>query len=57
MAHFMLFGMGPETQFINPVDNLTQVVTTLNPILQLTENLTNLVLNSISTFSFSLEFL
>ena len=49
MAHFVLFCMGTETQFVNTVNYFTQIVTALYAVFQFAENLANLVFNGAGT--------
>ena len=43
MRHLMLFSMGAEAEFINPVDDFPQVVAALNLVFQLAEYLSDFV--------------
>ena len=51
----MFFHIGPEAKLINPVNNLSQIITALNTVFQLTENLPDLVLDSSRALSRTLE--
>ena len=55
MAHLMLLGMRTETEFIDAVDDFPEVVAALNPVFQFAENLPDLVLDGVGTFSRGLE--
>ena len=57
MAHLVLFSVSPEAKLVDTVDYLSKVVPALNPILELTENLSDLILYRISVFCCVLEFL
>jgi len=43
----VLLGLRSETQFVHVVDDLAQVVAALNLVLNLSENFTDLVFNSV----------
>ena len=53
----MLLHMGPEPQLVDQVDDLAEVVSALDLVLQLREYLTDLILDGIRTLGLSLEFL
>jgi hypothetical protein len=53
----MLLRFGTETQIMNPVDYLPQVIPTLYPVLQLTEYLPDIILNGIGNLLRGLELL
>ncbi len=55
MAHFVLFCMGTETQFVNAINHFTQIVTALYAVFQFAENLANLVFNGVGIFGRQFE--
>lgn len=51
----MLLGLGSETQFVNMVDDLPQVVPAVDLVLDLSKNLTDLVFDGIGAAGFCLK--
>lgn len=52
----MLFSMCAEEEFVNHIENLTQVIATLNSIFKLAKYFTYFVFNRVSTLGICFEF-
>ena len=53
----MLLGLGAEAQFVDVVDDLAEVVATLNLVLDFAEDLSDFVFEGVGTGSLLLELL